>query len=209
MERPSNMPAPDSAVPNAAPLGARAGLAAAVSRAVAARRVPCHVVVMGVAGCGKSTVAWELAGRLGWLMGDADDFHSPECINKMASGVPLDDEDRAPWLGRLNFWQQIHDGHGSNTVLACSALKRRYREKLAAGLANVVFVHLLVDWETNHTRMCNREHFMDSTMMRSQWDALEPLTSEEPGFTVANNAPVDQVVTTILQQLQEFCDPQP
>jgi hypothetical protein len=100
------------------------------------------LVVMGVSGSGKSTIARLLADRLGWPMAEADDFHPRSNIEKMTSGVPLDDEDRMPWLRSMRDWIGEHAADGLDTVVTCSALKRSYRDLLRGADADVLFVHL-------------------------------------------------------------------
>lgn len=132
------------------------------------------VVVMGVTGCGKSTVGAALAARLGWPFLDADDFHPEANVAKMASGVPLDDGDRWPWLDRIaDELRRIEAADGS-AVLACSALKEAYRERLAAG-GDVRFVHLTGDPDTIAGRLAVRKHrYMPASLLASQYATLEP-----------------------------------
>ena len=101
-----------------------------------------HLVVMGVAGVGKTTVAALLADRLGWAVAEADDFHPTANIVKMASGVPLDDDDRWPWLRAIRDWTTEQETAGQDSVVTCSALKRRYRDVLRQAAGRVRFVHL-------------------------------------------------------------------
>lgn len=139
-----------------------------------------HVVVMGVAGAGKSTIAGALASALGWEMAEADRFHPAPNISKMSGGVPLTDEDRWPWLGSIRDWMTAEAKAGNSTVLTCSALKRGYRELLAEAEGRVVFVHLDGSPELLAERMGSREgHFMPTTLLPSQLATLEPLTAEE------------------------------
>jgi len=131
-------------------------------------------IVMGVSGCGKSSVGKALAESLGWDFYDADDFHPPENVAKMANGIPLDDSDRAPWLVSL------HDMISSNLkadkpgVLACSALKERYRRQLLEGNDGVQIVYLKGTYDLIWSRMSARkDHYMKPHMLRSQFEALE------------------------------------
>lgn len=131
-------------------------------------------VVMGVAGCGKSTVAHLLAEKLDWDFLDADDFHSPENITKMKSGIPLNDSDRAPWLSTLNATLASTLGEGCHPVLACSALRERYRAQLCRGIDDLQFVYLKGNYDLIWSRISQREeHYMKSEMLRSQFDVLE------------------------------------
>lgn len=131
------------------------------------------VVVMGVTGCGKSTVGEALGARLGWPFLDADDFHPPENVAKMASGIPLVDADRWPWLDRVAETLRGIDAAGGHAVLACSALKEAYRERLARG-GNVRFVHLAGDQATIAARLATRKHrYMPASLLASQFATLE------------------------------------
>ncbi|MDQ4489807.1 gluconokinase [Sinomonas sp. ASV486] len=139
-----------------------------------------HVVVMGVAGSGKTTIAAALAPRLGWPLAEADDFHPQANIAKMASGRPLDDEDRWPWLSLIRSWMSERAREGQSTVLTCSALRRSYRDFLSKADGRVVFVHLDGSPELLQARMASRVgHFMPSTLLPSQLAALEPLSPDE------------------------------
>jgi gluconokinase len=137
--------------------------------------VPCRVVVMGVAGSGKSTVAAELAARRGASFIEGDDFHSVSNLEKMAAGIPLADDDRGPWLEAL---RNAMAGK-QNVVVACSALKRIYRDAFR-DVDDVRFVHLVVDREEIIARVGKRtDHFMGITMVESQFEALEPPAEDE------------------------------
>ncbi len=132
------------------------------------------VVVMGVSGSGKSSVGRRLARRLRADFADADDYHPPANVAKMAAGTPLDDDDRRPWLERLHALIAEHLADGCTLVLACSALKERYRAALAGGDPRVHFVYLAGDYATIEARMRRRRtHYMKAAMLRSQFDALE------------------------------------
>jgi gluconokinase len=129
------------------------------------------VVVMGVSGCGKSTIGPLLAARLGCPFLDADEFHPPENVTKMAAGTPLTDDDRWPWLARLN--EELRKKE--KAVLACSALKESYRDALAQGLAGVRFVLLRGSIELIRSRLAERKHrYMPASLLESQFAALEP-----------------------------------
>jgi gluconokinase len=135
------------------------------------------IVVMGVAGSGKTTVGTALAVALGWRFVDADDHHTPAAIAKMARGEPLDDADRAPWLDELRAIIDDSLARGGHLVLACSALKARYREWLAGGemRRRVRFVHLAGAPELFRARLAKRaDHFMKPQMLDSQIATLEP-----------------------------------
>ncbi|MBX9962745.1 MAG: gluconokinase [Burkholderiales bacterium] len=129
------------------------------------------IVLMGVAGSGKTTVGRIVAERLGWRFLDADDFHSPENVEKMRRGQPLTDDDRWPWLDRLNGLLR-EDG---SAVLACSALRQRYRDRIGAGLDDVRWVHLAGSFELIGSRLAARKgHYMPASLLASQFNTLEP-----------------------------------
>ena len=129
------------------------------------------VVVMGVSGAGKTTIGEALARRLGWRFIDADDYHPPENVAKMGAGTPLEDEDRWPWLDRLNLILRNED----NAVIACSALKETYRRRLTDGLSNSRIVYLHGTPELIRSRMKARPHrYMPASLLDSQFAALEP-----------------------------------
>lgn len=131
------------------------------------------VVVMGVTGCGKTTVGAALAQRMGWRFLDADDFHPPANVAKMAAGTPLVDEDRWPWLDRLAAELRAIEQSGGSAVLACSALKESYRARLAAA-GDVRFVHLTGDEATIAARLASRRHrYMPASLLSSQFATLE------------------------------------
>ena len=162
------------------------------------------VVVMGVAGCGKTTVAEELAARLGWPVADADDFHSPANVAKMRAGTPLTDEDRWPWLENIRDWLTGADG---DVVVTCSALRRAYRDVLRGGRVGqgeprVRFVHLHGTRELLADRMGARQgHFMPLTLLDSQLDTLEPLEPDEDGLVVDIDATPAGIVDAALDGL--------
>jgi gluconokinase len=155
-------------------------------------------VVMGVAGAGKTTVGQALAARLDCPFHDGDDLHPPENIAKMERGVPLDDVDRAPWLAEL---ARIICGYvemSETAVIACSALKRRYRDQLRVS-DSVRFIFLEGSFDLILERMqTRRDHYMKAEMLRSQFAALEPPDTNE-AFRVPINAHVDELVAQILQ----------
>jgi len=153
------------------------------------------IVVMGVAGSGKSTVGALLAARLGVPYAEADDFHPAANIAKMAAGHPLDDADRAPWLDVIAAWAAGRGGKGG--VVSCSALRRAYRDRLRANAPGLFFVHLDGPPELIAARLAARTgHFMPPALLRSQFEALEPLGSDEAGAVV----PVDGDTARILDR---------
>lgn len=159
------------------------------------------IIIMGVSGCGKTTVGEALAARLGYAFYDGDDFHPPQNVTKMANGIPLDDTDRAPWLARLHDLLQEHIARGEGVVLACSALKRRYREQLQAGNEGVRFVYLRGEFEVIWARMRSRpQHYMKASMLQSQFDALEPPTPDE-AIPIPITATPEIILATLLAAL--------
>jgi gluconokinase len=141
------------------------------------------IVVTGVSGSGKTTIGQKLAQRLALPYAEADDFHSPQNVAKMRAGIPLDDEDRRPWLDAIAAWLTEHTGRGG--VVTCSALKRGYRDRLAVASPDVFFLHLDGSAELIAGRLAARRgHFMPRSLLRSQIDALEPLEADEPGAAV-------------------------
>ena len=154
---------------------------------------------MGVSGCGKSTVASRLAERLGWEFAEADRFHSPANVAKMASGVPLDDADRRPWLDGIAAWIDERRREGRGGVVACSALKRAYRERLKGGHDDVRFVYLRGDYETILARLAGRTgHYMPPSLLQSQFDALEEPQRDENAIVVSIEGTPDEIVEEVL-----------
>jgi gluconokinase len=141
---------------------------------------PPVVVLTGVSGSGKSTVGAALAGRLGWDWADGDAFHPEANIAKMTRHVPLTDEDRIPWLDLIGHWIDRCAAAGRPAVIACSALKRSYRDRLRAGRPQMRMVYLVVDLKTLHQRLTDRRgHMFQADMLGSQLADLEPPTPEE------------------------------
>lgn len=158
------------------------------------------IVVMGVTGCGKSTVGKLLATELDVPFQDADDLHSEANIRKMAAGHPLNDEDRWPWLRRVG--KELHLAESSGLVIACSALKRAYRELLLTAEPRSRFVFLEGSRELLAERLGHRHgHFMPDDLLDSQLETLEPLSPDEPGFAVSIDGNAAQIVTEIRSKL--------
>jgi gluconokinase len=156
------------------------------------------VVLMGVSGSGKSTVMGRMVERLGWASAEGDDFHPAANVAKMASGHPLTDEDRWPWLRALATWIGEREAAGENAVVTCSALRRAYRDLLRDGHPSVRFVHLVVDPEVVARRMEQRSgHYMPPSLLASQLETLEALQPDEPGFVVSGELPPDQIVNEV------------
>jgi gluconokinase len=157
-------------------------------------------VMMGVSGCGKTTVGQALAAQLDCPFYDGDDFHPPENVAKMSRGVPLNDDDRAPWLARLAALIEGHLERGETAVLACSALKKRYRDQLRVS-DRVRFIYLAGSFDLIWGRMQARPgHYMKADMLHSQFDVLEP-----PDANEAVLIPIDQdVAASVAQIFQRF-----
>jgi gluconokinase len=141
------------------------------------------LVIMGVSGSGKSTVAGILAGQLGWDLEEGDDLHPPANVAKMAAGIPLTDDDRWPWLDRVASWIVEHTTAGVPGIITCSALKRIYRDRMRGD--NVVFVHLSGSKDEIGKRLAARnDHFMPTSLLDSQIATLEPPGPDEKTLVV-------------------------
>lgn len=157
-----------------------------------------RIVIMGVAGCGKSSVGAALSARLGIPYRDGDDLHSAEAVEKMRAGIPLTDADRWPWLDRVAGVLAAE----APVIVGCSALRRAYRDRIRAGAGGPVrFLHLAGAREVISTRMASRTgHYMPTTLLDSQFATLEPPGPEE-ALTVDIDQPLPALVDTILTQL--------
>ncbi|GAA0992332.1 gluconokinase [Subtercola frigoramans] len=155
------------------------------------------IVVMGVSGSGKSTIAAGLADELGWDFEDGDNLHSDENVAKMSAGIPLDDADRQPWLETISSWIVEHEMAGVPGVITCSALKRRYRDVLRE--RDVVFVHLAGSRGLIGDRLTQRsDHYMPPALLDSQLDSLEPPEPSENAITVnAEKTPAEEVAEIV------------
>jgi carbohydrate kinase (thermoresistant glucokinase family) len=159
---------------------------------------PPAIVVMGVAGSGKSTVGEALARRLGWEFRDADSFHPAANIAKMSAGTPLTDADRWPWLDAVAGWIDAHRRAGTRGVATCSALKRVYRDRLRGGRDDIAIVHLAGSFELIAARMAARtHHFMPTALLKSQFDTLEPPAPDEGVLSI----PVDRAPDAIAAEI--------
>jgi len=166
-------------------------------------RNPCALVVMGVSGSGKSTIADKLAARLGCRYEDGDKFHPPSNVAKMSAGHPLTDEDRWPWLQAIADEIDRACGAGERAVIACSALKRAYRDILVHGRNDVRIVFLKGTQELIASRLAARKgHFMPPGLLDSQFKTLEPPRVEEHPVTVSINASVETIVDDAIRQLR-------
>ena len=160
------------------------------------------LIFMGVSGCGKSTIAGLVANHLGLPMIEGDDLHPPANIAKMTQGIPLDDDDRKPWLeaiaARIDVWRQA----GEQGVVTCSSLRRAYRDILRSGHDDVRFVYLKGSYELLLSRMQHRQrHFMPASLLKSQFDTLEEPGPDE-AITVSIEQPAEGIVADTLAQLQ-------
>jgi gluconokinase len=162
---------------------------------------PPVLVLMGVSGCGKSTVAALLAGRLRWDFEEGDDLHPKANIEKMAAGHPLDDEDRKPWLANVATWIRQHIDAGQPGIITCSALKKSYRDVLRGD--HVIFVYLSGTREQIGQRLAARHgHFMPAALLDSQFAILQPPTSDETAITVPISESASALAQEIVDQLQ-------
>jgi gluconokinase len=152
------------------------------------------IVVMGVTGCGKTTVGFALAEKLGITFIDSDDLHSDENKRKMSSGTPLNDSDRQPWLQAVSNTLQSHE----KIVVACSALKKSYREKILVGAPTTQFIHLVGSQELISARLSERSHeFMPIELLDSQFQTLEPLKQSEGGKAIEISQSIEEIVDEI------------
>ena len=157
------------------------------------------IVVMGVSGSGKSTVGAALAQRKRVPFADADDFHPPANIAKMTAGEPLNDDDRYPWLEAIGEWLGARCTDGG--VMSCSALKHKYRDQIRRHCPGVIFLHLAGSPEVIGKRQASRPgHFMPASLLASQFETLEPLTSDEHGVTIDVDQDIDSIIESYLVQ---------
>jgi gluconokinase len=162
------------------------------------------IVVMGVSGSGKTSVAREITRQLGWDYIEGDDLHPEANVAKMASGIPLDDEDRWPWLRKIAEVIGEHEATGTSLVITCSALKGSYRDLLRDGHPSVWFAHVDVPREVLAERLAERKgHFMPPSLLDSQLDTLERLGEDEPGGVIAGDAPLADTVAELLTDLRK------
>ncbi|MPZ97986.1 MAG: AAA family ATPase [Dehalococcoidia bacterium] len=159
---------------------------------------------MGVSGVGKTTIAVGLAEQLGWPFIEGDDLHPAANVQKMAAGIPLTDDDRAPWLDALADRIEVWRAAGSDGVIACSALRRVYRDRLAGSHRDVRFLHLSASREVVLERMAGRRgHFMPPALLDSQYAALEPPDESERGraLTLDAGATPEELVARAVEWL--------
>jgi gluconokinase len=167
-----------------------------------ASKIPCALIVMGVSGSGKSTIAIKLAERLNWACEDGDKFHPASNVAKMSAGQPLTDEDRWPWLRAIAGEIDRVCGAGQHAVIACSALKRVYRDILVHGRGDVRIIYLNGSQQLIAGRLALRkDHFMPPELLASQFRTLEPPEASENIVTVSIDASVNAIVDDIVRQL--------
>ena len=167
-----------------------------------------HVVVMGVSGCGKSSTARAVARRLGLPFLEADDLHPAQSVAKMAGGTPLTDEDRWPWLERVRRWMDERAADGEQAVVACSALRRAYRNVLRGGGDDVLFIELDVPRAELERRLAGRRrHFMPASLLDSQLEMLEPLGADERGARLVPHAGPRRTVEAVLAAVRRCGGP--
>lgn len=163
---------------------------------------PTVLLIMGVSGSGKSTAGENLAAEFGWPFRDADSFHPPENVAKMSAGIPLDDDDRWPWLAAIAAWIDERRTTGEHGIVTCSALKRRYRDVLLRDRPDVRLVYLSGDADVIAGRMSRRkDHFMPPTLLASQFAALEEPGLDENPLVVSIHPTARRVVEQILAAL--------
>ena len=163
--------------------------------------MPISLIVMGVAGAGKTTLARALAERLGWAFLDADALHPAANVAKMRAGVPLDDADRAPWFTAVAAWM---DAEAGPSVVACSALKRAYRATLMNGRPGARLVYLDASPELVAARMADRaDHYFPTTLIASQFLSLEPPEPDERPIVVSMAAATETQVAEVLAQISQ------
>jgi gluconokinase len=165
---------------------------------------PSVIVVMGVSGCGKSTIASMLAQQLNWIYEDGDWFHPPSNIEKMHRGEPLTDEDRWPWLHGIAAWIDATRHAGNHATIACSALKRAYRDILVGERRDVRIVHLKGDRDLIARRLSARDgHFMPPSLLDSQFTALEEPQDDERPIVVSIVPHPREIVDEIMSKLDK------
>ena len=164
---------------------------------------PLILVLMGVSGCGKSTTGAALSKGLGWPFRDADSFHPPANIAKMSRGIPLNDDDRWPWLDAIAQWIDARCAAGRPGIVSCSALKRAYRARIVDGRQSVRLVYLQGDMGLIGQRLqARKDHFMPASLLESQFAALEEPGSDERPLVVSIALSPQRVADTIIERLR-------
>lgn len=174
------------------------------------------VIVAGVAGSGKTTIGEQVARRLGWRFADADSFHPAANVAKMRAGVPLTDEDRAPWLRAIGGWMDDLIAAGQSGVVTCSALKRAYRDQLLRGRPAATMVFLVVSRDVLARRLSHRPgHFFPEELLDTQLAAIEPPAPDERVLALPEDGDPGRIVAEIVTRLglddspREGTDPRP
>jgi gluconokinase len=163
---------------------------------------PDTVVVMGVSGSGKTTVAKGIAVSMHWIFAEGDAFHPEANVEKMHSGIPLTDEDRWPWLRLIGDWMSEQERAGVSSVVTCSALRRVYRDVLRENRPSVRFCHVTAPEGAIAGRLEQRKgHYMPASLLASQFAILEPLEPDEPGVTVSGEGTQTEVLSRALKAL--------
>lgn len=160
-----------------------------------------RIVVMGVSGCGKTTIGSLLAQQLDLAFADGDTFHSAANVAKMHAGIPLDDNDRATWLAAMAEWLR---GHNDGCVLACSALKVAHRDVFRNATPDVFFAHLVISERVDKERVANRVgHFMPASLVHSQFETIEPLQPGENGVDFDAQLEPQLLVDSIVNEISQ------
>jgi gluconokinase len=163
---------------------------------------PVVIVLMGVSGCGKSTVGTELSQALGWPFRDADSFHPPANVEKMSQSIPLTDDDRWPWLDAIGAWMDEHLARGEPGIVSCSALKRAYRARIGAKRQGVRLIYLLGSQDMIASRLAARtDHYMPPALLESQFATLEEPGPEERALVVGIAMPPRYMAASIIEKL--------
>jgi gluconokinase len=160
------------------------------------------IVVMGVSGCGKSTVGQSLAGALGWDFQEGDALHPQSNIDKMSAGISLEDDDRWPWLDRIAQWIRAENKYDRDGVVTCSSLKRIYRDRLTQTQSDVRFLYIQVSRPELERRTQHRLHFMPTSLLDSQLQTLEEPAPDEHALTVSGEATLDALIAEVSVWLQ-------
>jgi len=162
-----------------------------------------NIVVMGVCGSGKSTLAERLASHLGSVFLEGDLYHSPENVSKMTAGIPLNDRDRTPWLSTLAEQIRLNNREGRHSLLACSSLKRSYRDQLRREAGDLLFIYLQGDEITLKERLQSRQgHYMNISLLQTQLNDLEEPGLDEPCLTLPITQTIEEMLSNTLQWLQ-------
>jgi len=155
------------------------------------------IVVMGVSGSGKTTIGQSLAVALGWNFLEGDALHPQANVDKMTAGIPLNDDDRWPWLDRIASWISDEGAHCRHGVVTCSALKRSYRDRLRRAGAGVRFAYIQVSRDELERRTTHRQHFMPASLLDSQLQTLEVPADDEDALTISGETRIDTMISEL------------